>query len=186
MIYAFIDDENARGSPVLWEDLVLFKVDLKGAYTLLSFNPDDVRLMGLELSDDIVYFSLGGLFFFFGWTGLPAAFQVVIRAIVWELSHHPSLLARILMYVDDLLGVCRLRDLVMSLRIVQDIIRRLLGDDAVAENKTVTGRSVTVIGYTLDLDSRLVLISHRIITEPSMLFSLPILRTPSQFVSCKN
>ena len=158
MIYNFVDQETSHGRHVSWDDLVLFKVDLKGAYTLLSFKPEDVRLMGLELSDDITYFSLGG---HFGWTGLPAAFQVVTRALVWELSHHPSFLGRVLMYVDDLLGVCRLRDLLQCLELVKSLIRKLLGDDAVAENKTVSGRCVTVIGYTLDLDSCRVTISER-------------------------
>ena len=158
MVFDFVDQETSDGKPVAWDDLVLFKVDLKGAYTLLSFQPEDVRLMGLELSDGVTYFSLGG---HFGWTGLPAAFQVVTRALVWELSHNPSFLGRILMYVDDLLGVCPLCDLARCLDMVKSLIRKLLGSDAVAENKTVTGRSVTVIGYTMDLDAGLVTISER-------------------------
>ena len=74
-------------------------MDLKGAYTLLSFRPEDVQLMGLGLSEDIAYFSLGG---HFGWTGLPAAFRVITRALVWEMTHSSKVSARVKMYVDDI------------------------------------------------------------------------------------
>ena len=56
-------------------------MDLKGAYTLLSFRPG---LFAMLLTDDIVYFQLAGIF---GWAGTLAAFQVVTRAISQELHH---------------------------------------------------------------------------------------------------
>jgi hypothetical protein len=36
----------------------------------------------MQLTDDLVYFQLAGIF---GWGSTPAAFQVVTRAITWEL-----------------------------------------------------------------------------------------------------
>ena len=53
-------------------------MDLKGAYMLLSFRPEDVGLFAMMLTDNIVYFQIAGIF---GWAGTPAAFQVVKRAI---------------------------------------------------------------------------------------------------------
>ena len=61
-----------------WAQIRLWKLDLKGAYTLVSFRPEDVRLMAAEMDDDRFIFFLCGVF---GWTGMPAAFQVVTRAI---------------------------------------------------------------------------------------------------------
>jgi hypothetical protein len=52
------------------------------------------------LTDDIVYLQMVGIF---GWSGSPAAFQVVTRAITWELKH--ALRSRTVMYVDDILVV---------------------------------------------------------------------------------
>ena len=60
----------------------MWKMDLKGAYTLLSFHPDSVHLFGMELSNDIIIFFLCGVF---GWTGTPFALQVLIRSILFEL-----------------------------------------------------------------------------------------------------
>jgi hypothetical protein len=56
-------------------------MDLKGAYTLLSFRPEDVGLFRMLLTGDLVYLQIAGIF---GWTGTPAAFQVVTRAISWS------------------------------------------------------------------------------------------------------
>ena len=141
-----------------WDELILFKVDLKGAYTLLSFRPEHVKVMGLELSDGVTYFSLGG---HFGWTGLPAAFQVITRALVWEIMHNPNIPAWVKMYVDDLFGVCRRTMWPSVLREISALIRQLLGEGALADEKTEAGRCVSVIGYTIDLDKRLVFISQR-------------------------
>jgi hypothetical protein len=83
------------------QDLRLWKMDLKGAYTLLSFRPSDAGLFAMILTDDLVYFQLARIF---GWGSKPAAFQAVTRAITWELRH--SLRSRTVMYVGDIIGVC--------------------------------------------------------------------------------
>ena len=49
----------------------MWKIDLKGAYTLLSIHPDSVHLFGMELSNDIIVFFLCGVF---NRTGTPFAF----------------------------------------------------------------------------------------------------------------
>ena len=67
-----------------WTLLRIWKMDLKGDYTLLSFRPEDVGLFAMMLTDETVSFQIVGIF---GWTGTPAAFQVVTRAIQWELRH---------------------------------------------------------------------------------------------------
>ena len=81
--------------------MYLWKIDLKGAYQLLSFRPEDVGLFAMRLSDDLVYLHFVDIF---GWSRTPAAFQVVTRAVQWELGL--ALEGRTLMYVDDIVGVC--------------------------------------------------------------------------------
>ena len=131
-------------------------MDLKGAYTLLSFRPEDVGLFGLLLTGDLVYYQLAGIF---GWSGTPAAFQVVTRAISWELKH--ALKSSTRMYVDDIIGVCFAEDLEADLIITRGICTALLGPGAVADDKTEHGTRLDIIGYTVDLLTMRVLIARK-------------------------
>ena len=56
-----------------------------------------MRHMAVELSDETLAFFLCSIF---GWTGMPAAFQVVSRCIKWELERLVS--GPVLLYVDDI------------------------------------------------------------------------------------
>jgi hypothetical protein len=137
--------EAKRNNPSLRQhDLCLWKMDLRGAYTLLSFRPGDAGLFATLLTDDLVYFQLVGIF---GWAGTPAAFQVVTRAIRWELRH--ALRSRTLMYVDDIIGVCFVEEVTADLATMKRICTDLLGSGSVADDKTESGRKLEVIGYTV-------------------------------------
>ena len=127
MIHDFWTEAKRINPLRRWSSLRLWKMDLKGAYTLLSFRPEDVGLFGLLLTGDLVYFQLAGIF---GWSGTPAAFQVVTRAISWELKH--ALKSRTLMYVDDIVGVYFEDDVESDLRTTRGICTALLGSGAVA------------------------------------------------------
>jgi hypothetical protein len=82
LIYDFWRAAKERDPSARWENMRIWKMDLRGAYTLLSFRPEDVGLFAMLLSDDLVYLQMVGIF---GWSGTPAVFQVVTRAITWEL-----------------------------------------------------------------------------------------------------
>ena len=61
-------------------------MDLMRAYTLLSCRPEDIGLFGMEVTGDVVYLQIVGIF---GWACTPAAFQVVTRAgILWEREYY--------------------------------------------------------------------------------------------------
>ena len=77
------------------------------------------------LTDDVVYFQLAGIF---GWAGTPAAFQVVTRAISWELRH--ALLSRTLMYVDDIIGIDFVDEIADDIARTRVICTSLLGTGA--------------------------------------------------------
>jgi hypothetical protein len=73
MVHDFWTAAKRKNHRLRQQDLRIWKMDLRGAYTLLSFRPGDAGL-----TDDLVYLQLVGVF---GWDGTPAAFQVVTRAI---------------------------------------------------------------------------------------------------------
>lgn len=156
MIYDFWIEAKQRDPTLRWKSMRIWKMDLKGAYTLLSFRPEDVGLFAMLLTEDVVYFQLAGIF---GWSGTPAAFQVVTRAITWELRH--ALRSKTVMYVDDIIGVCLEEDLAADLAATREICVSLLGPGAVADDKTEHGVRLDVIGYTIDLPNRRVLISRK-------------------------
>jgi hypothetical protein len=62
MIYEYWLDARARDPSVQWSDLRSWKMDLKGAYALLSFRPENVGLFGKLLTGDIVYLQIAGIF----------------------------------------------------------------------------------------------------------------------------
>jgi hypothetical protein len=45
-----------------WRNLRLWKMDLRDAYTLLSFRPEDIELFAMMLTDNVVYLQLAGIF----------------------------------------------------------------------------------------------------------------------------
>ena len=139
-----------------WSSLRIWKMDLKGAYTLISFRPEDIGLFAMQLTNDLIYLQLVGIF---GWAGTPAAFQAVTRAIQWELKHR--LAGSTLMYVDDIIGVCFENQLTNDLKIAHNVCTDLLGPGAVADDKQECGRRLDIIGYVVDLDLKRVMISRK-------------------------
>jgi hypothetical protein len=129
----------------------LWKMDLKGAYTLLTFRADDVHLMGCQLPEELVAFFTGGTF---GWGAMPFAFQVITRAVDWELNvgvRH-RLHGMSMMYVDDIMGVSFEEDVDDDQATVTQLVEGLLGKGAIATNKTVKDVDgvLEAIGYRLD------------------------------------
>lgn len=156
MVHNYWTAAKKRDPHLRWEDLRIWKMDLKGAYTLLSFRPEDVGLFAMLLTGDIVYLQIVGIF---GWSGTPAAFQVVTRAVSWELRH--ALHSSTLMYVDDIIGVCFENNLKADLERTRQICTDLLGSSAVADDKTEHGTRLDIIGYTMCLETERVLIARK-------------------------
>ena len=150
MIHDLFEESVQMDSSVIWEDLVIWTMDLAGAYTLLSFRPDNANLMGMTLSNERVFIFLCGVF---GWTGTPAAFQVVTRALTFEMNH--KLRGKVLM------GVCIRKDLTHDMDTARSICTDLLGPHAVADDKSKSGRRLDLIGYVIDLDTKLLSIARK-------------------------
>jgi len=156
MVFDFWEREFAIDPTLTWDDLVLWKMDLAGAFTLLYFGINMVRHVGLRLWGGLIVFFLCGVF---GWTGTPGCFQVVNRVLMYEASFVLYGMAQ--MFVDDVMGVTLKKKLDSDLAIMWRIITDLLGEGAVADDKTESGRRVVILGFTLDLDAKLAAISHK-------------------------
>ena len=126
----------------------------------MSFKASNCMKFAVELVGGITIIFLCGLF---GWSATPAAFQVITRAILFQLKG--LLLGLALMYVDDIIGVSAREHISTDLDAARGVCTGLLGDNAVQDEKTVTtdkdNRRMDVIGYTLDLGKQVVTLSHR-------------------------
>ena len=158
MFLSFFYAIKARHPSVQWSDLRLWKMDLKGAFTLLDFAPEGVPFLGTEVPGGLVVFYLVGLY---GWKAMPMAFQVVNRAVVWELCRPGVLKGRMNMYTDDMFGITLKEDLQHDMDVAASFCRRLLSDTAIKEEKTESGTRLTIIGWDFDLDQVLVTIARR-------------------------
>ena len=139
-----------RGS----EDLILWKMDLKGAFTLLFFKPADCGLLVLPMTDQLSYIPIAGNF---GLTIFPFVFNVISRSLLRAILL--LLIGLCLIYIDDLQGCCLKEHVLTDIDTATLVITNLLGDDAVAEDKTETGRVIDWIGWQFDLDTMTVSIA---------------------------
>lgn len=155
LIMRYYDNFTQKGLPYP-TDVILWKADLKGAFTLLNFRPSDVKFLACQLTDDLVLMYHTGLF---GWTGTPYAFQVITRVIKRLLRQHIS--EYIEMYVDDMIGICRESEFESIKAKVISICEGLLGPNSVAYDKWAHGRKLDVLGWHINLDLMQVSIARR-------------------------
>jgi len=146
--------EFAEDKPM--EELILWKMDLRGAFTLLFIHPESVKRLAFALTDGLTMLYHTGMF---GWTGMPTAFDVVSRTVNRAVNR--VIRGRSKMYVDDLMGISHRDDLQHDLSQARTICCGLLGLDAVEDKKTEIGRVLDWIGWEINLDSLMVSVSRR-------------------------
>ena len=138
------------------DDIRIWKFDLRKAYNLLTYAREAVAHLGVELTEGNFLFFLAGVF---GLTGMPYAFQVVTRVLVFELRKR--IRGLLIMYVDDGLGVCHWQDLEHDKNVTFQFITGLLGNKAIEESKTAFGTTLDFIGYEVRLSEGLVTIARK-------------------------
>ena len=146
--------EREGGDKEAWKKIVIWKGDLAGAFTLLSFYPGHVYRLAFPLIDDWVWIPLVGLF---GWTGMPFAFAVVSRMLraliaflIWGL---------LTIYVDDLLAVSCRAQVDADIQKAKGTVLALLGPHAWAEHKlersdTNDDRCMVALGWSISPDEQ--------------------------------
>lgn len=137
-------------------DFVLWKVDLKGAYTLLSFATEAIPNMAAELDDGNLIFFMCGVF---GFTGTPAAFQVVSRVIKFEVNR--LITGRMDIYVDDMFGISLRVHVDKDVEIASAFCRSLFNSNCIEDTKTEKGERVGVIGYVIDINVERVSVARK-------------------------
>jgi len=139
-----------------WNNLILWKKDLKGAFNLLNYNPAFCRLFAFELSDGITMIHLAGLF---GWIGMPHAFQVLTRSLQALCTY--IIMGLCMWYVDDLMAVSNIATYVTDSFKVDQAVQQLLGQGSIAQNKSQCGRALEFLGWIFDLDSKTITLCPR-------------------------
>ena len=72
-----------------------------------------------------------------------------------------QLKGKVQIYVDDIMGVCRRKDLLNDMDTARSICTSLLGPNTVADDKSKSGRRLDLIGYVVDLDTRSLSIARK-------------------------
>lgn len=137
-------------------NIMLWKKDLRGAFTLLNILPRDVQKCAYELTDGLTMIHLTG---FFGWMGFPAAFHVITKVLVSNIN--PLIDGKVDMYVDDVMGVSPTTSIQKDMTVANKIIQRLVGEDAVNDKKDEHGRKSDWIGWCICLDRMSITVAHK-------------------------
>ena len=145
----------------------IWKYDIAAAYQKLTYPAAAVSHVGVELRDHTFMFFLGGVF---GLTSMPFAFNVITKAVVWELNTN-LIKGRMLQYVDDGFVVSHVNERDDDVATTLSFIRNLLGPDAIAVHKLDMGDSFDFIGYNVDRLSELVTVSRRNIHKSIYFFN---------------
>ena len=143
-----------------WETVSLWKMDLRGAFTLLFVHPESVCRLAFALGPDASGEDLTMLYHvgMFGWTGMPSAFHVISRVLARLINSQVA--GSCLIYVDDIMGCCPTTSLAATLTTVRTIVTNLLGPDSVEDKKTESGRCLDFLGWEFNLDLRSVAIAR--------------------------
>jgi len=128
-----------------WENVRLYKMDVKGAFTLVDFKPEDVQLLAVGLTGGRTYFPLAGVF---GLTIMPFVFNVVTKVLSKAINK--KIWGVVLIYVDDMMGITHVDKLAGDMKITHEIVTLVLGPGSVADNKTESGSRLTLIGWDID------------------------------------
>lgn len=135
--------------------MILAKGDMKGAFTLLDIKPSDIPLNAYEMSIDLAGVTVPALLIltsgYFGWTGFPFAFAVVSRILQFLVAR--VIYGLLLVYVDDFILVTLAEHLDADLHVMSVEVENLMGPKSMAPNKFVAGRSLEILGWTVDLDT---------------------------------
>ena len=132
-----------------FDNIIMWKMDLQGAYNLLFFRPEDAGILAMELKGGLSMISLVG---HFGWTGTPFAFDVASRTLVRGIRQRIEGLCEIA--TDDIIGVSGVNDVVADMAIADEFIHQIFVAKCVNDEKTEADKLIEAIGWKFDLTNR--------------------------------
>ena len=139
----------------VWEDIVLWKMDLKGAFALLNFKVNEIGLLTMVLTEDLCFLSLVGNF---GLSQFPFIFGVISRVLLRAINS--EIQGEMNIFVDDFLGVTQKKFLEEDMKVAKEVAERLLGKFAISEKKTYHGPILDWIGWEVNLLTQTVTIAN--------------------------
>jgi hypothetical protein len=137
-------------------NVILWKMDLAGAFNLMNFHHTAARLLAFELTDGLSVIHTTGMF---GWTGTPYVFQCITR-VLCKLSNQ-LISGDCDWYVDDSMGISPTVAVHEDLAVVKTTACDLLGSTAIADDKTEMDTKLVWIGWLVDAVRMTVTISER-------------------------
>jgi hypothetical protein len=146
-------------------NVILWKMDLAGAFNLMDFCHSAARLLAFELTDGLTVIHTTGMF---GWAGTPYVFQRITRVL--------SRLSRQVIsgdcewYVDDSMGISPIVSVDANLSEVKGVACGLLGSSAIADDKTERGTSLVWIGWQVDVVRIYFGTQYRVFAQPLKTF----------------
>jgi hypothetical protein len=144
-------------SRVGWDKVVLWKIDLKGAFSLLFIKPEDVRLLCFELTDGLTMLYHTGMF---GHTEMPCGFDIVTRVLRRTINRNIDANSECEGYVDDIMGASSIECVHSDMAAAEGVCNSLMGPGAVEKTKSSWGRTQDWIGWSMCTDSRTVSIAE--------------------------
>jgi len=143
-----------------WMLLIMYKEDLKGAFTLIDVIAICCKLLCTELTEDLLCINIACTF---GGNEFPFIMNVISRVLQRQFDRF--LRGSALIYSDDTIGICLYSDLMHDYEIVRNMIHNLLGPNSIEDDpsklKREYGRVLDVIGWRVDLDLRVISMSPR-------------------------
>jgi hypothetical protein len=139
-----------------WSKVVLWTIDLKGAFSLLFIKPEDVRLLCFELTDGLTMMYHTGMF---GHTEMPCGFDIVTRVLRRTINaaiHEDSECEG---YVDDIMGASSVDYVGTDQAAAERVSNKLLGPGAVEPEKSTRARKQDWIGWEMCTDTQTVTIA---------------------------
>ena len=140
-----------------WDKVVLWKIDLKGAFSLLFIRPEDVRLLCFELTDGLTMMYPTGMF---GHTEMPCGFDIVTRVLRRTINSKISNGSECEGYVDDIMGASSVDHVLADMAIAEGVCNSLLGPGSVEKTKSEWGHRQDWIGWGMCVDTKTVSIAR--------------------------
>ena len=137
-----------------WEDIAIWKMDLKGAFALLNFKTDEIGLLTMNLTENLCFISLVGNF---GLSQYPYIFGIISRVLCRAINK--EITGAMLIFVDDFMGACLKSNLAFDMKTAQEVTERLLGSYAISTKKTKCDRVLDWIGWKVNLENQTVSIA---------------------------
>jgi len=140
-----------------WDKVTLWKIDLRGAFSLLFIKPEDVRLLCFELTDGLTMMYPTGMF---GHTEMPCGFDIVTRVLRRTINKRINCDSECEGYVDDIMGASSIEFVHSDMVVAEGVCNSLLGPGAVEKTKSSCGRKQDWIGWSMCVDTRTVSIAR--------------------------